>query len=224
MPERLMGFSQMEKFLHHHGQVLPMNRANIDTDTIMPKQYLKCINKYGYGDWVFDSWRYLDPGDVDIPTSKRRANPKFELNLPKYKGATLLLAQKNFGCGSSREHAVWGLRDYGIKVVICPMFPDIFLNNCFANGLLAIELEQKNVDHLFELAESDTGLSVTIDLSQQQIELANRTIAFEIDESLRQNLLNGLDNISVTLEQSDKIRNFEQHYFKHRPWLKADLK
>ncbi|MBT3426465.1 MAG: 3-isopropylmalate dehydratase small subunit [Gammaproteobacteria bacterium] len=213
----------MEKFLRHQGQVVPLNRANIDTDTIMPKQYLKCINKYGYGDWVFDNWRYLDPGDVNIPTSKRRTNPEFELNSAKYKGATLLLAQKNFGCGSSREHAVWGLRDYGIKVIICPEFPDIFHNNCFANGLLAIELKQEEVDHMFYLAESDNGLMATIDLNTQQVQMNHKTIKFKIDESLRQNLLNGYDNISVTLQQSEKIKAFEHRYFKHRPWLNVDL-
>jgi len=223
MPERLMESSQMEKFTRHQGHVVPMNRANIDTDTIMPKQYLKCINKYGYGDWVFDNWRYLDPGEVDTPTSKRRPNPEFELNLPKYRGASVLVAQKNFGCGSSREHAVWGLRDFGIKVIICPEFPDIFHNNCFANGLLAIELKQEEVEYLFKLAESDNGLEATIDLNAQQVEMTDKTINFKIDESLRQNLLNGHDNISVTLQQADKIKDFEHNYFKQRPWLNRDL-
>jgi len=214
----------MEKFIRHSGRVIPMNRINVDTDAIMPKQYLKCISRYGYGDWVFDSWRYLDPGDVDTPISQRRINPEFVLNKPRYSSASILLAQNNFGCGSSREHAVWGLRDYGIKVIIAPGFPDIFLNNCFANGLLPIKLEQQDVNRLFDLAESDHGLSVTIDLNSQDLEFEHQRIEFKIDENSRQSLIKGYDSIEATLQQSKKIRTFERRYFNQYAWLEVDLK
>ncbi|MBT6890903.1 MAG: 3-isopropylmalate dehydratase small subunit [Gammaproteobacteria bacterium] len=214
----------MEKFIRHSGRVIPMNRANVDTDAIMPKQYLKCISRYGYGDWVFDSWRYLDPGDVDTPISQRRINPEFELNKPIYRSASVLLAQNNFGCGSSREHAVWGLRDYGIKVIIAPGFPDIFLNNCFANGLLPVRLEQQDVNRLFDLAESDHGLSITIDLDSQDLEFESQKINFKIDENSRQSLIKGYDSIEATLQQSKKIETFERRYFNQYSWLEVDLK
>ena len=213
----------MEKFVRHQGLVVPLNRANVDTDAIMPKQYLKRISKYGYGDWVFDSWRYLDPGDVDVTVAQRNLNPEFELNFPKYRNATILLAQNNFGCGSSREHAVWGLRDFGIKVIIAPEFPDIFQNNCFANGLLPIELNQQAVNRLFEMAESDAGLSATIDLSLRHIEIDDQTVKFAVDESSRQALLNGYDNIAMTLQRAAKITEFERRYFEQQPWLNEDL-
>ena len=209
----------MNKFIRHAGKVVPLNRANVDTDAIMPKQYLKCISKVGYGDWLFDDWRYLEPGDVETPVTNRKLNPKFELNLPQFQDASIVLAQANFGCGSSREHAVWGLRDYGIRVIIAPSFPDIFFQNCSNNGLLAITLPQRTIDKLFELAGKQTAPEMSVDLNRQYIEFADVQLSFDIDAGLREKLLEGLDSIAATLKYKDAIHEFEQNYFKHQPWL-----
>ena len=214
----------MEPLKQHKGVVIPMNRANVDTDAIMPKQYLKCISKYGYGDWAFDDWRYLDAGDVEIDVATRAKNTEFELNQTQYAGGSILLAQKNFGCGSSREHAVWGLRDYGIKVLIAPVFADIFFNNCFNNGLLAIELPQAEIDRLFSITECEQGVTLTVDLEQQHILLpGGELLDFKVDAGRREKLLKGLDNIGVTLSKSEKIKAFEKKHKQHAPWLFEDL-
>lgn len=209
----------MNKFTRHEGIVVPMNRANVDTDAIMPKQYLKCISKFGYGDWLFDDWRYLDQGDVLTDIATRRVNSDFELNFPQYKGASILLAQQNFGCGSSREHAVWGLRDFGIQVIISSNFPDIFYNNCFNNGLLPIDLEQVQLDMLFAATARADVITMSVDLIQQVIQLPGNEIKFDIDAGRRKKLLDGQDNIAVTLLKSEKIVSFEQSYYASQPWL-----
>ena len=213
----------MEAFLRHDGVVAAMNRANVDTDAIMPKQYLKSIRKFGYGGWVFDDWRYLDAGDVETDLTIRRANPEFELNQPNFKGATVLLAQENFGCGSSREHAVWGLRDFGFKVLLAPSFADIFMNNCFNNGILAICLPQSVIDDLFEAVASTARLNCVVDLQEQTLHCANLMISFEVEPSRRRRLLEGLDAIDLTLKREKAIRAFELEHEARYPWLFNDL-
>ncbi|MDF3125315.1 3-isopropylmalate dehydratase small subunit [Rheinheimera sp. 1928-s] len=205
----------MAAFISHQGLVAPMDRANVDTDAIMPKQYLKCIFKTGYGGWAFDDWRYLDSGDVEIDVNSRRPNPDFELNQPAYQGASILLARENFGCGSSREHAVWGIRDMGFRVIIATSFADIFYNNCFNNGILAISLTAEQIERLFGLAE--LGLRLTVDLDQTVIVLPDgEYMRFNIEPKRREKMLQGLDNVATTLLQREVIRIFEgQHKATH---------
>ncbi|WNC72190.1 3-isopropylmalate dehydratase small subunit [Thalassotalea psychrophila] len=207
----------MQPFILHTGKVAPMDRANVDTDAMMPKQYLKCISKTGYGDWTFDDWRYLDAGDVGVDPKTRRKNPDFELNKPQFQHASILLGRENFGCGSSREHAVWGIRDMGFKVIIATSFADIFFNNCFNNGVLAISLSSEIIDSLFNQAKF--GISMTIDLENQKIICEQQTINFEVDDMRRFKLLNGLDNIALTLEKVDKIKAFEQQHQHSHPYF-----
>ncbi len=209
----------MQPLQQHQGIIATMNRANVDTDAIMPKQYLKSIRKYGYGDWLFDDWRYLDPGDVDIDTSQRRLNPEFELNQPAVAGASILLTQDNFGCGSSREHAVWGLRDFGFRVILSPGFADIFFNNCFNNGILAIVLPQDVINQLFALTEAQPGLPCIVDLQQQTLQCSSLEFSFEIEPARRERLLQGLDAIEVTLGKQEAINRFENHHRQQFPWL-----
>ncbi|NVK56292.1 MAG: 3-isopropylmalate dehydratase small subunit [Alteromonadaceae bacterium] len=208
----------MKPFTQHTGQVYPFDRANIDTDAILPKQYLKSIRKFGYADWLFDDLRYLDSGDVTTPIAERRKNPDFMLNQPEYQCSTVLLARDNFGCGSSREHAVWALRDYGFKVVLAPSFADIFYNNCFKNGLLPIALPPKVVDDLFSLAAT-AKLTISVDLVSKMICADTHQWQFDIDESRRANLLAGLDEISITLASADLICSFEKTLKDDEPWL-----
>ncbi|GGF60306.1 3-isopropylmalate dehydratase small subunit [Alteromonas lipolytica] len=208
----------MKPFTQHTGQVYPFDRANIDTDAILPKQYLKSIRKFGYGDWLFDDLRYLDGGDVTTPVSERRKNPDFLLNHADYAASSVLLARDNFGCGSSREHAVWALRDYGFAVVLAPSFADIFYNNCFKNGLLPIALPNETIDELFAMSQSEK-LFVTVDLQTQSIFTETHQWHFDIDESRRQNLLEGLDEISVTLKDADTIHAFEDKLKQAEPWV-----
>ncbi|WND03539.1 3-isopropylmalate dehydratase small subunit [Temperatibacter marinus] len=211
----------MDPFIKHKGTVAFIDRANVDTDAIMPKQYLKSIKKFGYGDWLFDDWRYLDPGDINRPIETRRINEDFELNKPEYKGASILVAQENFGCGSSREHAVWGLRDYGIRCVIAPSFADIFMQNCFNNGLLALEIAQETVDTLIR---AKAPVQMDINLEQQTLTLdEKKVIQFTIEESRKYKLLNGLDTISMTLQKADKIKTFEKYHAEKEPWVFIDL-
>lgn len=208
----------MRAFTVHTGRVLPMDRSNVDTDAIIPKQYLKSIHRTGFGPFLFDDWRYLDGGDLDTPVDSRRLNPDFELNDPRYAGASILLARKNFGCGSSREHAVWALENYGIRCVIAPSFADIFFSNCFKNGVLPIVLEEKAVDSLFD--QCGEGADLTIDLPGQQITTpAGEQIGFDIDAGRKQRLVEGLDDIGLTLARSDAIRAFEQRHRSAQPWL-----
>ncbi len=201
--------------------VVPLDRANIDTDAIIPKQFLKSIRRTGFGPFLFDEWRYEDRGEPDMDCSNRPLKEDFILNDPHYQGAQILLTRENFGCGSSREHAPWALDDFGFRVLIAPSFADIFYNNCFKNGLLPIVLDEEIVDILFN--ELNKDFQLTVDLERQQITTpTGRVISFDIDENRKHRLLNGLDDIALTLQQADKIRAYEEQRAKRAPWLFAD--
>jgi len=211
----------MEKFENFTGIVAGIDRANIDTDAIIPKQYLKSIKRSGFGVNLFDDWRYLDPGEPGQDHSARRLNPDFVFNQDPYRNAQILLARENFACGSSREHAVWALMDFGIKVVIAPSFADIFYNNSFKNGLLPIALDSALVDQLFDELESSEEYRLSVDLENQLVRNADGIeMPFEIDEFRKYCLLNGLDEIGLTLQHADAIQAFEQKYYEKMPWLK----
>ncbi len=209
----------MEKFNTHSGIVIPLDRANVDTDAIIPKQFLKSIKKTGFGKNLFDEWRYLDHGEPDQDISSRKINPEFVLNKKEYQGGSVLLAKENFGCGSSREHAPWAIIDYGIKVIIAPSFADIFYGNCFKNGILPITLDSKIVDALFQRANQGNGFKLNIDLENQKIFDENNAYAFEVDTFKKYCLLEGLDDIGLTLRHENKIKQFELDYRKNFPWL-----
>ena len=209
----------MKKFTNESGIVLPLNRANVDTDFIIPKQFLKSIKRTGFGVNLFDEHRYLDKGEPDADNSGRPLNPDFVMNQPRYVGAKVLLARDNFGCGSSREHAPWALDDYGFRAIIAPSFADIFFNNCFKNGLLPIVLDKEVVDGLFAEVEACEGYALEIDLESQQVRKPDGTaLAFEVDAFRKHCLLNGLDDIGLTLEDSDKIAQFETSWREKGPW------
>ena len=211
----------MEKFENFTGIVAGLDRANIDTDAIIPKQYLKSIKRSGFGVNLFDDWRYLDPGEPGQDHSARRLNPDFLLNREPYRDAQILLARENFACGSSREHAVWALMDFGIRVVIAPSFADIFYNNSFKNGLLPIALDSALVDQLFDELESSEEYRLSVDLENQVVRNADGVdMPFEIDEFRKYCLLNGLDEIGLTLQHADTIQAFERQYYEKMPWLK----
>ncbi len=210
----------MEKLTTVKGVVVPMDRANVDTDAIIPKQFLKSIKRSGFGPNLFDEWRYLDHGEPGMENSNRPLNPDFVLNQSRYKGASIMLARENFGCGSSREHAPWALQDYGIRVIIAPSFADIFHNNCFKNGLLPIQLAAEKVDHLFKETIAQEDYQLTVDLEAQTIQTASaESIAFEVDEFRKHCLLNGLDDIGLTLQHVDEIRAYEEQRKQQAPWL-----
>lgn len=210
----------MEAFTQHTGLAVPLDRANVDTDAIIPKQFLKSIKRSGFGPNLFDEWRYLDHGEPGMDNSKRPVNPDFVLNFPRYKGASVLLARENFGCGSSREHAPWALEDYGIKAVIAPSFADIFFNNCFKNGILPIVLDHDTVDLLFKETEANEGYKLDINLEQQTIMRPNgEVISFEVESDRKHSLLNGLDDIGITLQQEAAITEYENERKKRAPWL-----
>ena len=210
----------MEKFVRREGLVAPLDRANVDTDAIIPKQFLKSIERTGFGPNLFDEWRYLDHGEPGMDHAKRPLNPDFVLNQPRYRGATVLLARENFGCGSSREHAPWALLQYGFQAVIAPSFADIFYNNSLKNGLLLIKLDPKVVDRLFREVESAPGYRVAIDLEAQAITTpGGESFSFDIDPFTKHCLLNGLDEIGLTLQHADKIRAFEAQHRSRQPWL-----
>ncbi|MDR9437399.1 MAG: 3-isopropylmalate dehydratase small subunit [Thiohalophilus sp.] len=197
-----------------------MDRSNVDTDAIIPKQFLKSIKRTGFGPNLFDEWRYLDHGEPGKDNSNRPINPDFVLNQPRYQGAQILLARENFGCGSSREHAPWALLDYGFRVIIAPSYADIFYNNCFKNGILPIVLDSETVDKLFKAVEAQEGYQLTVDLEQQQIRTPDGdVIPFEIDAYRKQRLLEGLDDIGLTLQHADEIRAYEEQQRQQRPWL-----
>jgi 3-isopropylmalate/(R)-2-methylmalate dehydratase small subunit len=211
----------MEKFEKFTGIVAAIDRPNIDTDAIIPKQYLKSIKRSGFGVNLFDDWRYLDPGEPGQSNTERRLNPEFVLNKEPYKHAQILLARENFACGSSREHAVWALMDFGIKVVIAPSFADIFYNNSFKNGLLPIALGDDLVDQLFAEMESAQDYLLSIDLEQQVVTTAEGVeMTFEVDDFRRSCLLQGLDDIGLTMQYAAEIKAFEQRYYEAMPWLK----
>jgi 3-isopropylmalate/(R)-2-methylmalate dehydratase small subunit len=207
----------MEKFVTHIGKAIPLNRNNVDTDAIIPKQYLKSIKRTGFGPFLFDDWRYNTPGDLDIDVSTREINSEFVLNQDAYQGGSVLLARENFGCGSSREHAVWALTDYGIRAVIAPTFADIFFNNSFKNGLLPVILADEVMDELFSAAEQ--GEEITIDLPTQEVRAAGKAWEFEIDPFRKHCLLEGLDDIGLTLQKADKIKTYEAQRKQTAPWL-----
>jgi 3-isopropylmalate/(R)-2-methylmalate dehydratase small subunit len=209
----------MQAFTRHTGIVAPLDRPNVDTDAIIPKQYLKSIKRSGFGPNAFDDWRYLDTGGPDVDNAGRRPNPDFVLNQPPYDRATILLARENFGCGSSREHAVWALTDFGFRAVIAPSFADIFFNNSFKNGLLPIVLDAAVVDGLFERVERDRGVEFTVDLESQTVAAGEDVYSFEIDAFRKYCLLNGLDDIGLTLRHADVIKAYEQKRQQQAPWL-----
>ncbi len=210
----------MQKFTLHQGLVAPMDRENVDTDAIIPKQFLKSIHKTGFGVNLFDEWRYLDAGYPGQDPASRKPNPDFVLNQPRYQGASILLARKNFGCGSSREHAPWALDQYGFRCVIAPSFADIFFNNCFKNGLLPIVLPEAQVAKLFDEALAFPGYQLTIDLDKQLVVMPQgESIRFEVQAFRKYCLMNGFDDIGLTLRHSGKIKAFEAERLASKPWL-----
>ena len=213
----------MQSFTVHPGLVAPMDRANVDTDAIIPKQFLKSIQRSGFGPNLFDEWRYLDHGEPGMDNSQRRLNPDFVLNQARYQGASILLTRKNFGCGSSREHAPWALEQFGFRAVIAPSFADIFFNNCFKNGLLPIVLSEERIDYLFNQVRDNEGLHLQVELDSQTVGLkaTGESFPFDVDAFRKYCLLNGLDDIGLTLVHAEKIRAFERQHIAARPWLAA---
>ena len=210
----------MKSFTQHSGIVAPMDRANVDTDLIIPKQFLKSIKRTGFGPNLFDELRYMDKGEPGKDNSSRPLNPDFALNQPRYQRATVLLARENFGCGSSREHAPWALDEFGFRVIIAPSFADIFYNNCFKNGLLPIVLTHEQVDSLFNEVYNNEGFSLDVDLLSQKVTLPRgQVFVFEVDPFRKNCLLKGLDDIGLTLEMADAIREYEQQRAQQAPWL-----
>ena len=210
----------MKAFTKHTGLVAPLDRSNVDTDMIIPKQFLKSIKRTGFGPNLFDELRYLDEGQPGKDNSQRPLNPEFVLNQARYQGASVLLTRANFGCGSSREHAPWALEDFGFRAIIAPSFADIFYNNCFKNGLLPLVLKEEEVDELFRAVESVEGYSLTLDLENQTVSTPDgKVYHFEVDEFRRHCLLNGLDDIGVTLEDADAISAYEERRKQEAPWL-----
>ncbi len=210
----------MQKFILHKGLVAPMDRENVDTDAIIPKQFLKSIRKTGFGQNLFDEWRYLDAGHPGQDPSSRRPNPDFVLNQPRYQGASILLARKNFGCGSSREHAPWALDQFGFRAIIAPSYADIFFNNSFKNGLLPIVLTEAQVGDLFNEVAVFPGYTLTIDLEQQLVVKPDGAeLPFDVQAFRKYCLLNGLDDIGLTLRHADRIKAFEAERLAQKPWL-----
>ncbi len=210
----------MEKFTKFNGLVAPLDRANVDTDAIIPKQFLKSIKRTGFGPNLFDAWRYLDQGEPGMDNTHRPLNPEFVLNQERFQGATILLARENFGCGSSREHAPWALADYGFRVIIATSFADIFFNNCFKNGLLPIVFDSAIVDHLFQEISATANYKLSVDLDAQTITRPNgEMLAFNVDPFRKHCLLNGLDDIGLTLQHLDAIKAYEERRKEEAPWL-----
>jgi len=214
----------MEKFTVLNGVVAPLDRANVDTDAIIPKQFLKSIKRSGFGPNLFDAWRYLDTGEPGMDNATRPVNPDFVLNQPRYQGASILLARKNFGCGSSREHAPWALEDHGFRAIIAPSFADIFFNNCFKNGVLPIVLSEAEVDRLFHDVAAFPGFRLVVDLPAQTVAYTDgsRTMQFDVDPFRKYCLVNGLDDIGLTLRHAEKIKAFEDRRRTEQPWLFGD--
>ena len=211
----------MEPFRILTGLVAPLDRANVDTAAIIPKQFLKSIKRSGFGPNLFDAWRYLDRGEPGVDNSRRPRNPDFVLNEPRYQGASILLTRQNFGCGSSREHAPWALLDYGFRVLIAPSYADIFFNNCFKNGVLPIVLTESEVSRLFDAVKAFPGFKLVVDLERQRAGTADgsMTFGFDIDPFRKHCLINGLDDIGLTLQHADAIREFEARHLADEPWL-----
>jgi 3-isopropylmalate/(R)-2-methylmalate dehydratase small subunit len=210
----------MDKFTVHTGLVAPLDRENVDTDSIIPKQFLKSIKRTGFGPHLFDAWRYLDVGEPGMDLSRRKPNPDFVLNNPRYQGASILLARKNFGCGSSREHAPWALQQYGFKAIVAPSFADIFYNNCFKNGLLPIVLLDFQVDHLFQEVAAHPGFTLTIDLPAQTVTApGGKPMHFDVDPGRKEAMVNGWDEIGLTLRHADDIKAYEERRKRTEPWI-----
>lgn len=215
----------MKAYTVEQGIVAPLDRANVDTDLIIPKQFLKSIKRTGFGDNLFDELRYLDEGYPGQDNSKRSLNPDFVLNQPRYQSANILIARKNFGCGSSREHAPWALNEYGFRTVIAPSFADIFFNNCFKNGMLPVILSEEIVEQLFQECAENEGYTLTVDLAAQEVKTpSGQAFAFDIGPFRKHCLLNGLDDIGLTLQNADAIHEFERQAKVARPWVFQDLK
>lgn len=218
--ELFCGNAHMQAFTILNGIVAPMDRANVDTDAIIPKQFLKSIYRTGFGVNLFDAWRYLDHGEPGMDPASRKPNPDFVLNQPRYTGASILLARENFGCGSSREHAPWALQQYGFRVLLASSFADIFFNNCFKNGLLPIVLPYEAIDMLFHEVNASVGYKLTVDLQEQRIVKPDGSvITFEVQAFRKYCLLNGYDDIGLTLRHADEIRAFEEKRLAEKPWL-----
>jgi 3-isopropylmalate/(R)-2-methylmalate dehydratase small subunit len=211
----------MQPFTVFNGLVAPLDRANVDTDQIIPRQFLRSIKRTGFGANLFDAWRYLDEGQPDRPSAGRALNPDFILNQPRYKGAGILLARENFGCGSSREHAPWALAEYGFRAIVAPSFGDIFFNNCCKNGLLPVALSAAEVDRLFHDAAAFPGFRLVVDLEKQTVATPDggKLMRFDIEPFRKYCLVNGLDDIGLTLRHEDKIRAFEERRRVEEPWL-----
>ena len=211
----------MDKFTIYEGLVAPLDRANVDTDAIIPKQFLKSIHRSGFGPNLFDEWRYLDHGEPGQDNSNRPLNPDFVLNQPRYQGASILLTRKNFGCGSSREHAPWALDQFGFRAIIAPSFADIFFNNCYKSGLLPIVLQEAEIDRLFDMVKAFIGFRLVVDLEAQRVSAADGSFSFPfaIDPFRKYCLMNGLDDIGLTLRHAGEIRSFEERHLAAQPWL-----
>jgi len=209
----------MDKFVTHTGIAVALNRANVDTDAIIPKQFLKSIKRTGFGEHLFDGWRYLDEGEPGMDCTKRALNPDFELNKPEFQGGTVLVAGPNFGCGSSREHAPWALQQYGFKAVISSSFADIFFNNCFKNGFLPIVLKEEEVKEIFALINAKPGIEITVSLEHQTVSIAGKSYGFNVDAFRKHCLMNGFDDIGLTLQHRDEIVAFEKNRLANQPWL-----
>ena len=210
----------MKPFVTLTGILAPLDRANVDTDAIIPKQFLKSIKKTGFGPHLFDEWRYLDHGEPGMDLTQRVKNPDFVLNQDRYEKATILIARENFGCGSSREHAPWAIKDYGFRVILATSFADIFFSNCFKNGLLPIVLSGETIDRLFESTYANKGYALTINLENQSITLpSNEKISFQVDTFRKHCLINGLDDIGLTMQHSETIKAFEKTYYQKNSWL-----
>ena len=215
----------MRSLTIHRGLVAPLDRANVDTDAIIPKQFLKSIKRTGFGPHLFDEWRYRDRGEPGMDNSKRPLNPDFTLNQSRYQGASILLARKNFGCGSSREHAPWALDDFGFRVIVAPSYADIFYNNCFKNGLLPVRLSESEVDWLFDQVNAFVGFELIVDLPNQQLRTVDgsRSFSFDVDAFRKDCLVRGLDEIGLTLGYAEQIRDFEAKRLREQPWLAKTL-
>ncbi len=210
----------MKPFISYTGIVAPLDRANVDTDAIIPKQFLKSIKKTGFGPHLFDEWRYLDHGEPGMDMTQRKKNPEFVLNQPRYEKSTILISRENFGCGSSREHAPWAIEDYGFRAILAPSFADIFFSNCFKNGLLPIVLPTETIDDLFKAINKQEGYSLTIDLENQSVILpSNNKINFQVDAFRKHCLVKGLDDIGLTMQHSETIKAFEKSYYQKNSWL-----
>ena len=209
----------MDPFVRHEGTVAPLDRANVDTDQIIPKQFLKSIRRTGFGDNLFDAWRYLDEGEIGKNANERQINHEFVLNQPRYAAASILLARDNFGCGSSREHAVWALQEYGFHCVVAPSFAEIFFNNSLKNGMLLIVLNRQQVDDLFAAVDGQVGFSLDVDVDAQTVRGTGFEADFEIEPQRKRLLMQGLDDIAATLAHADAIRDFEVRHRRRMPWV-----